>query len=199
MYSCTFTCSCLSTCITLSLAKNGYVSSSKHTKHIKAKYFFIRHFHNSGELELRYCPTESMWADVLSKPLQGAKFRLMRAFLMNCPTDYSEATPSLPIAIPSASPRLTPTPLFIKPSRVPSDIPTDNPNPVLMKHRSLRPNASSRGCVETMSHSMSCLSSAAFLSCNVSDVPLACRVSRTLFSFWYALQHCNNDNSIQTH
>ena len=42
-----------------------------------------------------------------------------------------------------------------------------------------------------MSHSMSCLSSAAFLSCNVSDVPLACRVSRTLFSFWYALQYCN--------
>ena len=119
---------------TLSLAKNGYVSSSKRTKHIKAKYFFIRHFHNSGELELRYCPTESMWADVLSKPLQGAKFRLMRAFLMNCPTDYSEETPSLPLAIPSASPRLAPTPLLIKPSRVPSDIPTDNPNPISMKH-----------------------------------------------------------------
>ena len=137
---------------TLSLAKNGYVSSSKRTKHIKAKYFFIRHFHHSGELELRYCPTESMWADVLSKPLQGAKFRLMRAFLMNCPTDYSEETPSLPIAIPSAYPRLTPTPLLVKPSRVPSDIPTDNPNPISMKHRSLCPNASSRGCVETMSH-----------------------------------------------
>ena len=38
---------------------------------------------------------------------------------------------------------------------------------------------------------MSCLSSAAFLSCSVSAVPLACRVSRTLFSFWYALQYCN--------
>jgi len=43
---------------TLSLAKNGYVSSSKRTKHIKAKYFFIRHFHNTGELDLQYCPTE---------------------------------------------------------------------------------------------------------------------------------------------
>jgi len=46
--------------ITLSLVKNGYVSSSKRTKHIKAKYFFIRHFHNTGELDLQYCPTEQM-------------------------------------------------------------------------------------------------------------------------------------------
>jgi hypothetical protein len=43
---------------TLLLAKNGYVLSSKHTKHIKTKYFFIRHYHDSGDLNLRYCPTE---------------------------------------------------------------------------------------------------------------------------------------------
>jgi hypothetical protein len=73
------------------LAKNGYVSSSKRTKkHIIAKYFFVRHFHNSGELDLQYFPTKHMWADVLTKPLQGATFRLMRSFLMNCPIDYSE-------------------------------------------------------------------------------------------------------------
>ena len=42
---------------TLSLAKNGYVSSSKRTKHIKAKYFFIRHYHHAGDLDLQYCPT----------------------------------------------------------------------------------------------------------------------------------------------
>ena len=136
---------------TLSLAKNGYVSSSKRTKHIKAKYFFIRHFHKSSELELRYCPTESMWANVLSKPLQGAKFRIMQAFLMNCPTDYNTEIPTIPIAIPSTPPTLAPAPLLIKPSRLPSDNPTDNHNPVSMKHRFLRPNASSRGCVETSS------------------------------------------------
>ena len=136
---------------TLSLAKNGYVSSSKRTKHIKAKYFFIRHFHNSGELELRYCPTETMWADVLTKPLQGAKFRLMRAFLMNCSTDYHEETPTVPTAVPSSTPTLNPTPVPTKSSRLPSAHPTDNPNPDPMNHRSLRPNASSRGCVETPS------------------------------------------------
>ncbi len=59
---------------TLSLAKNGYISSSKRTKHIKAKYFFVRHFYRTGEVDLKFCPTEQMWADVLTKPLQGAKF-----------------------------------------------------------------------------------------------------------------------------
>jgi hypothetical protein len=90
---------------TLSLAKNGYVSSSKRTKHIKAKYFFVRHFHNSGELDLQYCPTEHMWADVLTKPLQGAKFRLMRSFLMNCPIDYSEdhVITYIPMSLPTLS------------------------------------------------------------------------------------------------
>jgi hypothetical protein len=31
-----------------------------------------------------------MWADVLTKPLQGKKFRDMRAFLQNCPRDYDD-------------------------------------------------------------------------------------------------------------
>jgi hypothetical protein len=30
-----------------------------------------------------------MWAEVLTKPLQGQKFRDMRAFLQNCPRDYN--------------------------------------------------------------------------------------------------------------
>lgn len=82
---------------TLSLAKNGHVSSSKRTKHIKAKYLYVRHYHNSGELDLRFCPTEEMWADVLTKPLQGSKFRQFRAFLMNCALDYNEDPPFVPL------------------------------------------------------------------------------------------------------
>jgi len=31
-----------------------------------------------------------MWADVLTKPLQGQKFRDMRAFLQICPRDYDD-------------------------------------------------------------------------------------------------------------
>ena len=89
------------------------------------------------------------WGDVLTKPLQGAKFCLMHAFLMNCPIDYHEDQ----TLIPTTSPTLTktiPTSLPIKPTKqfVPSDNPTDNP----MKARSLRPTPSLRVCVETQSH-----------------------------------------------
>jgi hypothetical protein len=121
---------------TLSLAKNGSLSSSKRTKHIKAKYFFIKHYHNAGDLDLQYCPTEQMWADVLTKPLQGIKFRLLRSFLMNCPVDYSDP----PGPRPTSSPRLTTPSSF-----VPSDTPSGTP----MKTRSIRPTSSPRGCVGT--------------------------------------------------
>ena len=74
----------------LSLEKNGRISSSKRTKHIKAKYFLIKDYYESGEIDLHYCPTDVMWADVLTKLLQGQKFRDMRAFLQNCPRDYND-------------------------------------------------------------------------------------------------------------
>jgi hypothetical protein len=88
---------------TLSLEKNSHVSSSKCTKHIKAKYFFIKHYYDSGDICLRYCPTEQMWADVLTKPLQGMKFRQMRAMLMNCPIAYSEDSPLLALKLVQSS------------------------------------------------------------------------------------------------
>ena len=74
----------------LSLEKNGRMSSSKCTKHIKAKYFLIKDYYDTGEVDLQYCPTGEMWADVLTKPLQGQLFRDMRAFLQNCSRDYDD-------------------------------------------------------------------------------------------------------------
>ena len=53
----------------LSLEKNGRISSSKRMKHIKAKYFLIKDYYDYGEIDLGYCPTDVMWADVLTKPL----------------------------------------------------------------------------------------------------------------------------------
>ena len=38
------------------------------------------------------CPTEVMWADIMTKLLQGTVFRVMRAELMNCPVNYEDPT-----------------------------------------------------------------------------------------------------------
>jgi len=54
----------------LSLEKNGRISSSKRTKHIKAKYFLIKDYYDAGEIDVKFCPTDEMWADVLTKPLR---------------------------------------------------------------------------------------------------------------------------------
>ncbi len=119
---------------TLLLAKNGYVSRSKCTKHIKAKKI-IRHYHCSGKVDLQYCPTEEMWADILMKPLQGYKFCLMQAFLMNCPLDYSEK--------PVFTPKLVLQPLPVN---------------ILMKPQIPKIAASQRECVGIQLHHTQVLS-----------------------------------------
>ena len=74
------------------IEKIGRISPSKRTKHIKAKYFLIKDYYDAGEIDVKFCPTDEMWADVLTKPLQGQKFRDMRAFLQNCPRNYDDDT-----------------------------------------------------------------------------------------------------------
>ncbi len=59
---------------------------------IKAKYFLIKDYYDAGEIEVKFCPTDDMWADVLTKPLQGQKFRDMRGFLQNRPRDHNNDT-----------------------------------------------------------------------------------------------------------
>ncbi len=71
----------------LSLEKNGRVLPSKRTKH-----FLIKDHYNAGEIDVKFCPRDGMWADVLTKPLQGWKFRDMRAFLQNRPRNCDNDT-----------------------------------------------------------------------------------------------------------
>ena len=66
------------------------------TKHIKAKFFFIKDIVDSGEIRVIDCPAEEMWADVLTKPLQGMAFRSMRAQLMNCAINYEDEEEKTP-------------------------------------------------------------------------------------------------------
>jgi hypothetical protein len=64
------------------LEKNGKASSSKRTKHINIRYFFITDRVNKGDVSLVWCPTGDMIGDFMTKPLQGALFRKFRDQIM---------------------------------------------------------------------------------------------------------------------
>jgi hypothetical protein len=64
------------------LEKNGKASSSKRTKHINIRYFFITDRVKAGDVSLVWCPTGDMIGDFMTKPLQGALFRKFRDQIM---------------------------------------------------------------------------------------------------------------------
>jgi KUP system potassium uptake protein len=68
---------------TILLATNGRASSSKRTKHINQRFYFVKDRIESGEICVEYCPSEEMIADFFTKPLQGALFIRIRDFIMN--------------------------------------------------------------------------------------------------------------------
>jgi hypothetical protein len=57
------------------LAQNGKRSSTKRTRHINIRYFFITDCLKDDKLHVEYCPTKEMLADLFTKPLQGSAFR----------------------------------------------------------------------------------------------------------------------------
>jgi hypothetical protein len=64
------------------LEKNGKASSSKLTRHINSRYFFITHRVKKEEVSVVWCPTGDMIGDFANKPLQGALFRKFRDNIM---------------------------------------------------------------------------------------------------------------------
>ena len=64
------------------LEKNGKASSSKRTKHINIRYFFVTDRVATGELTLVWCPTDAMIGDFFAKPNQGALFIKFRDMIM---------------------------------------------------------------------------------------------------------------------
>jgi hypothetical protein len=64
------------------LEQNGLASSSRRTRHINIRFFFIKDQISSNELELQYCPTDQMVGDFFTKPLQGSKFFFFRKIIM---------------------------------------------------------------------------------------------------------------------
>jgi hypothetical protein len=47
------------------------MSSGNHIKHFKAKFFSIKDRVDDGEIKVFGCLKHKMWADVITKPLQG--------------------------------------------------------------------------------------------------------------------------------
>jgi hypothetical protein len=77
---------------TMLLAKNGRASSSKRTRHINIRYYFVADRIKNGELRVEYCPTGDMVADFYTKPLQGSLFRRLRDMILNIKPDDGPAS-----------------------------------------------------------------------------------------------------------
>ena len=66
----------------MKLEENGKESSGKRTRHFDIKYFFITDLIKRNEVSIKFCPTDDMIADYMTKPLTGAKFCKFRKFIM---------------------------------------------------------------------------------------------------------------------
>jgi len=64
------------------LEKNGKKSSSKRTRAINIRYFFVTDQSEKGNVKVEYCPTGDMVADFMTKPLQGPAFEKLKALIM---------------------------------------------------------------------------------------------------------------------
>ena len=71
------------------LEQNGRASSSKRTRHINIRYYFVTDWINCGEIKLKSCPTAEMLGDYFTKPLQGALFNKFRDRVLNIQVDPS--------------------------------------------------------------------------------------------------------------
>jgi hypothetical protein len=89
------------------LETNGKFSSSKRTKHIKMKFFFVKDKVDDGEIKIEYLPTEEMWIDMHSKPSQGIRFEHDRSKLQNVPVHWPDETIS---SMSNSSPMTKATP-----------------------------------------------------------------------------------------
>ena len=74
---------------TILLAENGKGSSSRRTKHLDIRYFFVTDKIKKGDVRVSYCPTHEMIGDFFTKPLHWTQFIHMRSKILNLPSDAS--------------------------------------------------------------------------------------------------------------
>ena len=64
------------------LESNGKKSSSKRTRALNIRYFFLTDQVEKGNVSIEYCPTKAMIGDFMTKPLQGQAFENFRKTIM---------------------------------------------------------------------------------------------------------------------
>jgi hypothetical protein len=67
---------------TIAMIRSGKPTSDR-TRHVNIRFFFINDREKSGEVRVEYRSTKSMLADILTKPLQGEQFVVLRDELLN--------------------------------------------------------------------------------------------------------------------
>ena len=67
---------------TIRLLDNGRQSSSKQTRALNIRYFFLHDQKKKGNIDVEYCPSDKMWGDPMTKPLQGGHYKRMADLLM---------------------------------------------------------------------------------------------------------------------
>lgn len=64
------------------LETNGSSSAGKRSRALNIRYFFVTDQVQLGNVSIEYMPTDEMWADYMTKPLQGEKFRKFRGLIL---------------------------------------------------------------------------------------------------------------------
>ena len=67
------------------LEKNGRKSAGKRSRHLNIRFFFVADQAQKGRLDIKYCPTDLMTGDYMTKPLHGKKFQQFRQVIMHLP------------------------------------------------------------------------------------------------------------------
>ena len=64
------------------MLNNGQASCTSNSKHVAIKFFWCTDRIKNGNIKVKYCPTEKMVADYMSKPLQGSLYKQFRKVIM---------------------------------------------------------------------------------------------------------------------
>jgi len=66
-------------------------ADSEKSRHVDIRRFWLRECIDKGKAEIGYLPTEEMFANILTKPVQGSQFIKERALISNWDDHKDEA------------------------------------------------------------------------------------------------------------